>query len=105
MSVEVINVEVEDQLLDLSFGFEAKRTVVNIWVVGCVTVECAIIGLICVKNSSWNNLEIVQCFRKRWCSVNIPVCATISDHHTGKVNFVKLWLESSLHVVLVNLPS
>jgi hypothetical protein len=88
VSVEVVNVKVEDQFLDLRLGLETKRTVVDIWVIGSVSVESAIVSLIGIKNSSWNNLEVIKCLWKRRCSVNIPVCATIANHHTSKVDFV-----------------
>jgi hypothetical protein len=77
----------------------------HVGVVGCVPVEGAVVLLIGVENSSWDYLEVIECFRKGRCSVEIPVCAAITNHHTSKVNVVQFWLESSLHVVLVDLPS
>lgn len=88
MSIKIVNVKVEDQFLDLRLGLKAKRTVVNIWIISCISVESAVVSLIGVKNSSWNNLEVVKCLWERRCSVNIPVCATIANHHTSQVDFV-----------------
>ena len=104
MSVEIVDVEVENQLLNLSLRLDAEWAVVHIWIVGGVTVEGAVILLVSVENALGKNLEVVECLGKRRCSVNIPISATISNHHTGKVDVVELGLESSLHVVLVDLP-
>ena len=104
MSVEVVDIEVENQFLDLGLCFETERTVVYIGVVSCVTIESAVVLLIGVENSSWDNLEVVKCLWKGRCSVDVPVCAAISNHHTSKIDIVKFWLEGSLHIVLVDLP-
>ena len=105
MSVEIVDVEVENQLLNLSLCFNAECAVVHIWVVGSVTVESAVILLVSVENASGNYLKVVECLRKRRCSVYIPISAAISNHHTGKIDVVEFRLKSSLHVVLVYLPS
>jgi hypothetical protein len=60
MSVEVINVEVEERLLNLCFGLDAKWAVceIRVRVVRGVSIESAVVLLVGVKNSSGNDLEI-----------------------------------------------
>jgi hypothetical protein len=105
VSVEIIDVKIENQLLDLSLRFQADWAVVHIRVVGSVTVELAVVLLVCVQNSLGYNLEIVKGLWKRRGGINIPIRATISDHHTSEIYIIQFWLKLGLHVVLVNLPS
>ena len=79
MSVEVVDIEVENQFLDLGFSFETERTVVYIGVVSRVTIESAVVLLIGIENSSWDDLEVkvllegkVQCRRPSLCSHSQP---------------------------------
>ena len=65
MSIEVIDVEVENQLLNLGFGLDAERAVVHIRVVGSIAVKLAVILLVSIENSLWNNLEVVKGLWKR----------------------------------------
>lgn len=58
MSVQVINVEVENQLLDLSLCLDAEWTVVNVGVISSISVEKTVVLLIGVKNSSRDDLEV-----------------------------------------------
>ena len=58
MSVQVINIEVENQLLDLSLCLDAERTVVNVGVISSISVEKTVVLLIGVKNSSRDDLEV-----------------------------------------------
>ena len=58
MSVQVINVEVENQLLDLSLCLDAEGTVVNVGVISSISVEKTVVLFIGVKNSSRDDLEV-----------------------------------------------
>ena len=58
MSVQVINVEVENQLLDLSLCLDAEGTVVNVGIISSISVEKTVVLFIGVKNSSRDDLEV-----------------------------------------------
>ena len=58
MSVQVINVEVENQLLYLGLCLDAEWTVVNVGVISSISVEKTVVLLIGVKNSSRDDLEV-----------------------------------------------
>lgn len=62
MSVQVINVEVENQLLDLSLCLDAEWTVVSVGVISSISVEKTVVFLISVKNSSRDDLEVEKSF-------------------------------------------
>lgn len=65
MSVQVVDVEVENQLLDLGLSLYADWTVVDIGVISGITIEKAVVLLISVENSSGYNLEVEQSLWKR----------------------------------------
>jgi hypothetical protein len=58
VSVQVINIEVENQLLDLGLCLDAEWTVVNVGVISSISVEKTVVLLIGVKNSSRDDLEV-----------------------------------------------
>jgi hypothetical protein len=58
VSVQVVDVEVENQLLDLGLCFYTKWAVVNIRVISGISVEKTVVLFICVKNSSGDDLEV-----------------------------------------------
>jgi len=62
VSVQVINVEVENQLLDLSLCLDAEWTVVSVGVISSISVEKTVVFLISVKNSSRDDLEVEKSF-------------------------------------------
>ena len=65
MSVQVVDVEVENQLLDLGLSLYADWTVVDIGVISGITIEKAVVLLVSVENSSGYNLEVEQSLWKR----------------------------------------
>jgi hypothetical protein len=65
VSVQVVDVEVENQLLDLGLSLYADWTVVDIGVISGITIEKAVVLLISVENSSGYNLEVEQSLWKR----------------------------------------
>lgn len=103
MSVEIVDVEVENQLLELNLCLQAQWAVMGIAESG-VAVEQTVVLLVGVENSSGNDLEVKECFWESGTSVNIPVGAAIADHHTTEIDVVEVGVESSLLVVLVDLP-
>jgi hypothetical protein len=65
VSVKVVNIEVENQLLDLGLSLYADWTVVDIGVISGITIEKAVVLLVSVENSSGYNLEVEQSLWKR----------------------------------------
>jgi hypothetical protein len=65
VSVQVVDVEVENQLLDLGLSLYADWTVVDIGVISGITIEKAVVLLVSVENSSGYNLEVEQSLWKR----------------------------------------
>ena len=51
-----------------------------------------------------NDVEISDGSWETWLHIDIPVGGSIAYHHTSEVNFKSVILESSLLVILVNLP-
>ncbi len=61
--------------------------------VGWVTVELASVVVHGVQQSLGDNVKAIEGFGEDGVSVDIPVGAAISDHHSTKVNGVKCRVE------------
>jgi len=65
VSVQVVDVKVENELLNLGFSLNTKRTVGDVRVVGSISVKQTVVFLIGVEDSPGNNLEVEQSLGKR----------------------------------------
>jgi len=61
--------------------------------VGGVTVELAVVLLKGVKQALWDNVELVEGSWQGWASINIPIGASITNHHTLEVDLLRLGLD------------
>jgi len=105
VSVEIIDVQVLHEIFNLSPGFGASKA----WSIaiskGRITINVAVVCNMWVKQALGNNIEVIEGLGKRWVSVNVPVGASITYHHTTKIDVEEGWVKLCLLVVLVNLPS
>jgi hypothetical protein len=65
----------------------------------------AVVGFKIIEHLWRNDVEISDCSREARLNINIPVCRSITNHHTGEVHFKSVTLKSGLLIVLIDLPS